>query len=289
MIPKKVTVIIPTWNSMPELKETLKSLPEAFGKHIKKIIFIDKCSTDGLVKFLYEEYRDYEWSIMFDTGTLGTARRLGLWASRTKWVAWIDSDIVLPKGWYKTMCKYIKSKKTGWVYGYTKENNEFVEKALEWKRQLKNNLPRKLRIGAFERAYTNNTICLRKPLLYAPIDNLNAWEDYVMGQSMIKQGYDVIEVPVACDHLKNEVYEKFGNYTEAWGIAGELKAKGFNPKTLGRPFYFLYWGIRCTVHFKDFRYTQYYTGVFISMIKSIITYLKKSKKTFEWSRNKCKN
>lgn len=118
-------------------------------------------------------------------------------------------------------------------------------------------------------------------MLDAPIAELNAWEDYAMGQHMIKKGYDVLEVDVACDHLKSDVYAKFGFYTEAWGIAGEIKAKGMNPYTLMRPFYFLYWGVRCTIHFKDFNYTKYYTGVFLSMINALCNL----SKCFAWSRD----
>jgi len=206
---------------------------------------------------------------------------LGLKHARTKWVAWIDSDIELPKDWYKEICKSVNDK-TGWVYGQTKEDIPFVEADHEYKRQLRNNLPRQLKKGEFERAYTNNTITLREPLLNAPIDNLNAWEDYVMCQWMIKKGYDVIEIALPCKHLKHGVYKKFGLYTESWGIAGELKAKGWNPRTLMRPFYFVYWGIRCTTHFKNFEYTRYYTKVCLGMLKAIF---KTRKECFNWNRD----
>jgi len=217
----RVTAIIPTWNSMPELEDTLQSLLPEFGNIIKKVIIVDKGSKDGTI----ECAERYGCKIITDTGTLGNARLTGLKAARTKWVLFIDSDIVIPEGWFDTMFKYIKDG-VGWVYGYTKEDIEFVERDHEWKRQLQNNLPRELKQGEFERAYTNNTICLREPLLSAPIMDLNAWEDYVLGQWMLHHGYKVLEVPVACEHLKHGVYEKFGLYTEAWGISGELKAKG---------------------------------------------------------------
>jgi glycosyltransferase involved in cell wall biosynthesis len=274
---KKITVIIPTWNSMPELKATLDSLKPAFGNHLEEIIIIDKHSTDETILCAYE----YGCHIIWDSSTLGHARKLGLRATKTKWIAFIDSDIVLPNNWFKTIEKYVE-KNVGWVYGYTKEDIEFVEKDHEWKRQLRNNLPRKLKVGAYERAYTNNTICLREPLLDAPIEELNAWEDYEMGQWMIKKGFDVLEVPIACIHLKHGVYEKFGLYTEAWGISGELKTKGYNPRTLLRPLYFVYWGFRCTMHFKDFNYFSYYLKICMSMIKAIF---KTREKCFNWSRD----
>jgi len=276
---KKIDVIIPTWNSMPELEDCLKSLPLAFGKHLGEVIIVDKYSTDGTF-----EYADaWGCKIIEDSSTLGNARLIGLRAARTKWVAFIDSDIILSVDWIQQMLYFINTYySVGWVYGITKEDIEFVERDHEWKRQLRNNLPRILKLGAFERAYTNNTICLCEPLLDAPIENLNAWEDYEMGQWMIKKGYNVMEVPVSCIHLKYGVYEKFGNYTEAWGIAGELKAKGWNPRTLLRPFYFVWWGFRCCWHFKDFRYFQYYCNICIRMLKAIFKY---RKECFNWSRD----
>jgi len=279
---RKLDVILPTWNSMPELQNTLDSLIPALGDVLRSVIIVDKFSTDGTI------YTAYNWGIdndipvqiILDDSTLGNARKLGLQAATTKWVCFIDSDIVLPVGWLDMVRSY-RGVKVGWIYGVTKEDIPFLEKAHEWKRELRNNLPRELKKGEFERAYTNNTICLREPLLDAPIEELSAWEDYVMGQHMIAKGYKVLEVPVFCDHLKHGVYEKFGNYTESWGLVGELKAKGWNPYSLMRPFYFTYWGLRCTFHFKDFKYFQYYTGVTLSMIKAIFN----RATAFEWSRD----
>jgi len=278
----KLDIIIPTWNSMPEIENTLESLVPALGDKIGRIIIVDKFSNDATVNTVinWGVENDISIHLIHTEASLGTARKMGLLESNTKYVLWVDSDIVLPVNWLKEVQKYWTND-TGWVYGITCEDIPFIEKTHQWKRELKNNLPRTLHKGEFERAYTNNSVTLRKPLLDAPIDGLNAWEDYVMGQHMIEKGYKVIEVPIFCDHLKHGVYKKFGNYTEAWGIAGELKAKGWNMYTLMRPFYFLYWGVRCTLHFKDFRYTQYYIGVFISMWKAIYN----RTKAIEWSRN----
>ena len=280
---RNIEVIIPTWNSMPELQDTLDSLLPAFSSALRKVIILDNYSSDATQQSAinWGAMNDIPILIVLTGKPLGGVRKIGLRIARTKWVAFIDSDIVLPRGWLREVASYISTKKVGWVYGYTAEDIEFIERAHEYKRQLRNNLPRTLKIGEFERAYTNNTVCLRKPLLDAPIDELNAWEDYVMGQHMIKKGYDVIEIDYPCDHLKHGVYEKFGNYTEKWGLVGELKAKGWNPYTLMRPFYFVYWGIRCTIHFKDFKYLQYYTGVTLGMLSAILN----KAKMFQWNRD----
>jgi len=156
---RKLDVILPTWNSMPELQNTLDSLIPALGSVLRSVIIVDKFSTDGTI------YTAYNWGIdndipvqiILDDSTLGNARKLGLQAATTKWVCFIDSDIVLPVGWLDMVRSY-RGVKVGWIYGVTKEDIPFLEKAHEWKRELRNNLPRELKKGEFERAYTNNTI-----------------------------------------------------------------------------------------------------------------------------------
>jgi len=279
-----ITIIIPTWNSMPELDSCLKSITSVFPKNtVDEIIIVDKHSTDNTV----ETAKKYNCTIIYDDTTLGSARLKGLNHAKTDWIAFIDSDIELPENWYTTMTTTIQNLekkhklKIGWIYGRTIDDREPLRSEKLWKMELelKKTGYRKLKQG--DRAYTNNTLCLRKPLLNANIKHLNAWEDYVLTQNMLKAGYDVIEVPITCTHLRSETYSKFGIMTEAWGIAGELKAKGINPLTLLRPFWFLYWGTKCTFHFKDLIHLKFNVNVFFSMIKAIIH----QKEAYAWKRN----
>ncbi|MCD6572905.1 MAG: glycosyltransferase family 2 protein [Thermoplasmata archaeon] len=324
---EELTIIIPTWNSMPELERCLNSIQRVFPENIvKEIIVIDKHSTDNTDEFA----RQHGCKVLYDDKTLGSARLKGLKEAKTEWIAFIDSDIELPEGWFEKMltyiskvedslkyntsitkkcfkCKYLsdcwvdfengiynteKMKKLcpetyrivshdiGWIYGRTIDDREPIRSEKLWKMNLElgKNGYRLIKEG--QRAYTNNTLCLRKPLLNAKIEHLNAWEDYVLTQEMLKAGYAVVEVPVTCTHLRSHTYSKFGVMTEAWGIAGELKAKGINPYTLLRPFWFLYWGLRCTFHFKDLQHFKFNLQVFFSMIKAIFH----RKEAFSWKR-----
>jgi len=327
----KYDIIIPTWNSMPEFEKCLKSIQKAFPEDvIGRIIVIDKHSEDGTV----ETAEKYGCKVIYDDTTLGSARLKGLREAKTEWVAFIDSDIVLPENWFNKMyeafdkveskikmdnlkiskqlekkCSYcshladcwhdfdtgiyrtkmselcpeiyrIISGRVGWIYGRTIDDCEPLRSEKLWKmdKELGRKGYRLLRPG--DRGYTNNTICLRKPLLNAKIEHLNAWEDWVLTQEMLKHGYNVVEVPVTCTHLRSHTYSKFGVMTEAWGIAGELKAKGINPYTLMRPFWFLWWGFRCTVHFKDLTHFKFNLHILLSMIKTILN----REEAYEWKR-----
>jgi len=278
---EKMDIIIPTWNSMPEFEKCLKSIQKAFPENVLgRIIIVDKHSEDGTV----ETAEKYGCKVIYDDTTLGSARLKGLREAKTDWVAFIDSDIALPEGWFSKMLNLLEkapqSDRIGWIYGRTIDDREPLrsEKLYKMQRDFRNRTYRFLKEG--DRAYTNNTLCLRKPLLNARIEHLNAWEDWVMTQEMLKAGYHVVEVPVTCTHLRSHTYSKFGVMTEAWGIAGELKAKGINPYTLMRPFWFLWWGFRCTVHFKDLIHFKFNLYVFLSMIKAILN----REEAYEWKR-----
>ena len=285
----EVSIIIPTWNSMPEFEKCLNSIPKAFPKGmVEEIIIVDKHSTDGTVELA----KKHGCTVLYDDISLGSARMAGLHHAKTKWIAFIDSDIELSEGWFKQMistkvAEYFFNKynvfgklELGWIYGRTIDDREPIksEKLWKMKRELKDGY-RLIKEG--DRAYTNNTLCLRLPLLNAKIEHLNAWEDYILTQEMLKAGYNVVEVPVTCTHLRSHTYDKFGVMTEAWGIAGEIKAKGINPYTLLRPLWFLYWGTRCTFHFKDIVHFKYNLKVFLSMIKAMFI---NRKEAFEWKR-----
>ncbi len=279
---EEISIIIPTWNSMPELKQTLSSLENAFPKGvIKEIIIVDKESTDGTIEYA----KTYGCIIITDTKSLGSARLTGLNYADTTWVAFIDSDIKLPEGWFEEMIFSVNNRylavpdNIGWIYGRTIDDISPLREEKLYK--MKMELTVKGRTVK-HRAYTNNTICLRKPLLNADIEELNAWEDYIMTQCMLDAGYEVIEFPIICTHIRSETYDKFGLMTEAWGIAGELKAKGINIRTLLRPFWFLYWGVKTTVHFKDINHFRFNLSIFLSMIKALF----KLRESFTWSRER---
>lgn len=279
---KKLSIIIPTWNSMPEFKKCIISIKDAFPREaVKEIIVIDKNSNDGTI-----EYAKRNGCVVLNNNkSLGSARLMGLNYAKTKWVVFIDSDIKLPKNWFNNMLSIyndINNDKVGWIYGRTIDDIYPIRDENLYKIDI--NFAKLPWRYTTERAYTNNTLCLRKPLLSSNIENLNAWEDYVMTQTMIKAGHSVVETRLTCEHLRSDTYSKFGVMTEAWGIAGELKAKGFNPKTILRPFWFLYWGIRCCIHFRDLEHFLHNNRIFWSMVRALLS----THKAFGWSRDKSK-
>jgi len=268
---EKVDIIIPTWNSMPELEYCLQSIKDTIPKENRNnIIVVDKESEDGTLDCA----KEYGCTIVTDKGTLGSARLTGLKKATTKWIIFIDSDIEIDESWYNNMISItehlLKTRYShfGWIYGRTIDNIEPLksEKFYKMNQDFKDN-PFKI---IKERAYTHNTIALREPLLKAPIEYVNAWEDYLLAEQMRKHGYLVIEVFNECKQHRKETYKKNGMYTEAWGQIGMINVYGINYKTLLRPFWFPYFGLKNTVHFNDVEHFFFNLKVCFSIINGCI-------------------
>ena len=85
-----VSVIVPARNAASFLEECLASIRQS---HPREIIVVDGESTDG-TREIAERYAD---RVISDGGRgLPVARKLGIEAAASHWVAMVDSDVVLP-------------------------------------------------------------------------------------------------------------------------------------------------------------------------------------------------
>ena len=241
----KLDIIIPTWNSMPVLQNTIDSIKKSFGCFLGDIIIVDKFSTDGtkicsdINKCIYLTEKD----------SLGKARLKGLNKAKTKYIAFIDSDIILPRNWFLDISSYMdKCLNWGWLYGFTLSDNKLDSEQKRFRMNLRfPNASSFRRLKAGERGYTHNTICLREPLLNADVEGVYSWEDYVFTQNMIKAGYGVFELPVSCKHNHNyDIYKM-----EKWNMAGCRYVKGFSIYIFLKIIFHVYWGLRCSFHFRN--------------------------------------
>jgi glycosyltransferase involved in cell wall biosynthesis len=96
-----IDVIIRTKNSQEFLKECLESVLAEIP--IRRIIIVDAGSTDQ-TKEIGLTYDNVDIYLMPDLN-LGQATQFGFSKAQTEWVAVIDSDIILRKGWFENMKK----------------------------------------------------------------------------------------------------------------------------------------------------------------------------------------
>ncbi len=110
-----VDVVLLTKNSERMLTECLDSL---YGNvPVNRLIAVDGYSTDGTLKILEAFNAKYHnVTVVLDRGTRASARQKGIENVETGWFMFIDSDVVLCKGWFKKASKYIDSN-VGAVWG----------------------------------------------------------------------------------------------------------------------------------------------------------------------------
>ncbi|HZA07838.1 MAG TPA: glycosyltransferase family A protein, partial [Nitrososphaeraceae archaeon] len=98
-----IDVVIRTKNSEEFLKECLRSIHEEIP--VRRIIIVDAGSTD----------KTLEIASSFDKAcvyvkpdlNLGQATKFGFSKAETEWVAIIDSDVILGRGWFDQMKRYM--------------------------------------------------------------------------------------------------------------------------------------------------------------------------------------
>jgi glycosyltransferase involved in cell wall biosynthesis len=110
-----VDVVLLTKNSERALTKCLDSLYQNVPVH--QLIVVDGYSTDGTLKIV-ETYNQKHGNvkIIFDHGTRASARQKGIMAVQTEWFMFIDSDVVLCRGWFKKATKNIDTN-VGAVWG----------------------------------------------------------------------------------------------------------------------------------------------------------------------------
>ena len=101
----KIDVIIPTKNSVkPCWKKCLDSIYNS-NIPLNRLIIIDGNSTDKTLKIVK---KCPKIKILEGVGNLAEARELGISLVKTKWFAFIDSDVILPNNWFSEIWKYRK-------------------------------------------------------------------------------------------------------------------------------------------------------------------------------------
>jgi glycosyltransferase involved in cell wall biosynthesis len=98
-----VDVIIRTRNSAEMLRECLDSIFSEIP--VRKVIIVDGGSTDDTIK-IASQYRDVEVYVKPELN-LGQATQFAFNVAKADWVAVIDSDMILKKGWFEEMSKHM--------------------------------------------------------------------------------------------------------------------------------------------------------------------------------------
>lgn len=121
-------MIVPTFNRLELLKETIKSLSSQ-GKNVFEIIVVDDGSTDGTIEFIKKAQPGVLLIEQPNQGP-GAARNRGIEAATGEYIAFLDSDDL----WFPWTCqayrKVIEESDAGLIFGkpHLFRNSDDLEK-----------------------------------------------------------------------------------------------------------------------------------------------------------------
>jgi len=238
---EKFVIIIPTWNSMPEIQECIDSIVKSIPvEHIHDMILIDRYSTDDTKR--YAEKNGF--TVIIDDVGLGNARYIGNIYANDHPIIFIDSDIVIDDIWYKSMVKvWNEHKDIGMLFGRTIDRGIYGKiKRDKLERDFRHISLKDLQKG--DRGYTHNTF-IRGGLLDGinGLSELDAWEDWFITQHIFSKGYRVVETTYTVEHIHDDIY----GAKLAWCIRGMIKTRQPIYRIVAHHIYYLFEGFRSCV------------------------------------------
>ena len=104
---KKMDVVVLTKDSEQSLRRCLTSVYE--NVPVNRLIVVDGFSTDRTLEIVEEFRKKYgNVKVILERGTRAVARERGIREVGTEWFMFVDSDVVLCRGWFDRACRYMR-------------------------------------------------------------------------------------------------------------------------------------------------------------------------------------
>ena len=191
-----ISIVIPTYNRVNSLKETIKSLIEQDIKEQYEIIVCDDGSIDGTTEYMNGliekgQYKNIRYYKQKNSGP-ASARNLGIRNAYGDIVGFIDDDCVASRCWIQSAAKYFGDKDIAGVQGPTVPLG-----TIQYKKKFLNYV-RTSDVTEQNFAYATCNIFYKKEILYnvgffdEKIPKPCWGEDTDLGNRVILQGYKII-------------------------------------------------------------------------------------------------
>jgi len=244
-----IDVVMITKNSLkPCLLESITSIISNLP--LNRLIIVDAFSTDGTIDLL-NTFKNIVINLIQTDCNRGKAREIGINYVTTDWFAFIDSDIILEKDWFKLMANNV-STKIGAIEGNVKSKEGIVQK-----------------IKVSGRGYTNCTLIRTNLVKSIKIpEEMVVYEDQYIRKYIEKKGYKWLKVASPCSlHLSQS-----NRLNDAYNI-GKMSGKYYLDPFWKFPFSFLIVVIKWIfggkesplIHYKLL--TGYLSGLYSSLKK----------------------
>jgi len=232
----KIDVCIPTWNSGRTLARCLERILGEIA--VNRIIIVDNFSGDDTVRIAEK----FGAEMIQEKCGIGKARQILIENVTTEYFAFIDSDAVLRKGWFKTVIKIMQSNpRIGAVGGLFFSDNPHERRFWEMRyRRVRTDDP------MWERGYLIDTLIRKEAVEGISIPEwLTNYEDKYIRDYLVSRNYRwVVSKDASCDHLVGERdfwktvigRRYFGAGLKFWKAVDPISGKQFFFNGLREPF-----------------------------------------------------
>jgi len=241
--------VVVTYNDIDTIMDTLHSIKKQPNVNRIVVVASERC-TDGTLEKIKDLYMNGLLIDMLLTENIGLAyaRQLAIQEVDTEWFVFVDADVVLSDTWMEEMypkLEYSIDLNASAIFGYLYRNKE-------QEIDLRDHSETREITG---RMFTHNTIIRHDTVVdWVPDEGVNAYEDYLLTQDLIANGFKVFNVKVLSFHD-----HKGSAWKEAtWGGAG-AKISGYYTNILTPMKYLvgsIYGGLKRTVRQRKFSFIK---------------------------------
>lgn len=204
-----IDIVMCTWNSNSAVfQKVIKRICNFVDLH--HLIVVDRFSGDGTLEVIKKIVPEEKLIIVKADCDLAEARYVGIQQVDTPLFAFIDSDVIIPIDWQRSVEWWMRIKRIGAV-GLPLCGKRRLQKGVRIIKPYSNINPHEIvNRGLFytTRGYTFATM-IRTSLIidWKPPQNLSALEDFSLSQHITSKGFLWIELPEpCCHHLKEAKY-----------------------------------------------------------------------------------
>ena len=209
---EKIDVVMCTYNSnAPYFKEILRSISREVPVHC--FILVDRFSSDGTADSVLEVFPKVR--IVLSKENLGRARKIGIDHVETPLFVFVDSDVLLLKGWFEHASGLMKNR-VGAVACFAKDAGEFNRGLAYYRPKPRVFVSSKENMDS-QRGWAYATlICKAAVENWSPDEFLCAGEDHQLLRHVVRQGFFwVTSYFVFAKHL-HSIQSYFEFYKSMW-------------------------------------------------------------------------
>ncbi len=236
---ENLDVVLCTYNSnKPYFQRCLQSIKNEVPIHC--LIVVDKFSKDGTIDLIKNMFPNA--IVVESSNNLALARKAGIQKVDTKYFAFVDDDVELPKGWLERLRKNMKGN-VGAIHELPFPAEPSVITIWKWQLWLGKWFIRRrgftskaiLDVDKYNinksRGYTHNTVVLTELVKDWEPKDLSAFEDWVMQKHIVEKGFVWrILWNYSVKHHTPQDMKEYWKRTK-WGIAN-ARISGFEQSKL---------------------------------------------------------